>query len=194
MTIKINKFNSMKEKIEQPQPNAPQETPIDFGILETSIGFILKRAQFFVFHDFNATFADVELRPAQFSVLILVSRNPGLKQTDICQSLNIKRTNFVPLLDGLEARDLLKRTPSPLDRRSHALYLTPKGEELVSRLTELWTQHEQRMTERLGGDDRRKLFEILTRFVAHDDDAALSAAIADTPETAPHQKQRKRKS
>lgn len=134
---------------------------IDYGLLGESVGFLLKRAQMAVFADFIATFATADLRPAQFSVLVIVGRNPGLKQSQVSAALSIKRTNFVPLLDSLEDRGLVKRKMAATDRRSHALHLTAKGTALLKDLTALWEQHERRIADKLGADGRSQLLALL---------------------------------
>ncbi|HYD69519.1 MarR family winged helix-turn-helix transcriptional regulator [Azospirillum sp.] len=151
-------------------PSAPASTPapetdgaVDLGLIGESMGFLLKRAQMAVFHDFIRTFAAADIRPAQFSVLSVIERNPGLKQSQVSTALSIKRTNFVPLLDGLEARGLVKRKPAATDRRSHALHLTAKGVTLMEQLNALWREHEQRVRDRIGPDGRVWLLDLLPR-------------------------------
>ena len=71
--------------------------------------------------------APLQLTPAQFSVLLLLDRNPGRNQTEIANTLGILRPNFVAMLDGLASRDLCARMRSTNDRRSHILVLTDKA-------------------------------------------------------------------
>ena len=73
---------------------------IDLGPLPELIGYVLRRAQLAVFQDFFAAFAPFDIRPAQFSVLTIIERNPGLTQTHVAAALGIKRTNFVGLLEA----------------------------------------------------------------------------------------------
>ncbi|WP_051340909.1 MarR family winged helix-turn-helix transcriptional regulator [Azospirillum halopraeferens] len=159
-----------------PEPAAPEtaagDDAVDLGILAESTGFLLKRAQMAVFHDFIRTCAVEDVRPAQFSVLIIIDRNPGLKQSQVSRALSIKRTNFVPLLDGLEERGLVRRKPAPNDRRSYALHLTAKGRALTDRLKALWTEHETRMRERIGEPGCTALFAMLNGLVGPGDPAA----------------------
>ena len=82
---------------------------IDLGPLPELIGYVLRRAQLAVFQDFFAAFAPFDIRPAQFSVLTIIERNPGLTQTQVAEALGIKRTNFVGMLDELEKRGLAER-------------------------------------------------------------------------------------
>ena len=59
------------------------------------VGYRLRRAQISVFQRFIALFGQLELRPAEYTMLVLISDNPGHKQTDIADALGIKHANFV---------------------------------------------------------------------------------------------------
>ncbi|KFB09163.1 MarR family winged helix-turn-helix transcriptional regulator [Nitratireductor basaltis] len=126
----------------------------------------LRRAQLLVFQDFIETFSTSRLRPAEFSVLAMIANHPGQKQTTIAEELGIKRANFVALMDSLEARGFAERRKGENDRRSHSLYLTEAGEEFVSHMCKLWNEHEERMLERLGGEENRdQLVMLLDRLL-----------------------------
>jgi DNA-binding MarR family transcriptional regulator len=138
---------------------------IDYGPLDSSIGYRLRRAQLAVFEDAIRTFDGVGLRPGSFSVLLVIGRNPGLKQSDVSAALGIQRTNFVGLIDSLEKRGLVLRKPSEKDRRSYALHLTAAGRELVARATELQRRHEMAFAKRLGPNGRESLLDLLQRLM-----------------------------
>src|SRR5215510_16558549 len=104
---------------------------LHLGELADLLGYSLKRAQLRVFEDFLHCVAPLQLTPAQFSVLLLLDRNPGRNQTEIANTLGILRPNFVAMLDGLESRDLCARMRSTNDRRSHILMLTEKGRAVL---------------------------------------------------------------
>ena len=130
------------------------------------VGYKLRRAQLFVFNDFIESFAKMKLRPAEFSVLVLIARTPGQKQTEIAGQLGIKRANFVALMDGLERRGLAERRKAEGDKRSHSLHLTADGVRFVERMAAVWTAHEQRMIDRLGGPEARAtLLALLDRLL-----------------------------
>src|ERR1700761_6817317 len=116
---------------------------LQLGELSELLGYSLKRAQLKIFDDFLRCVAPLQLTPAQFSVLLLLDRNPGRNQTEIAATLGILRPNFVAMLDGLESRDLCARMRSANDRRSHILVLTDKGRAVLARAKKLVaTKHE----------------------------------------------------
>ena len=141
---------------------------VDVGRLANMIGYVLRQAQLAVFDDLIATFAELDLRPAQYSVLVLLGEQPGLKQSDVAAALGIQRANFVVLFDGLERRGLAQRSAAPNDRRSYALYLTEEGERVLARAKELEAQLEARLDAKLGPGGREQLLGLLGRIVATD--------------------------
>ena len=88
---------------------APVETDdaIDTAGTSSIIGYRLRRAQLKVFQRFLAVFDELSLRPAEYSVLVLIADNPGRKQTEIAEVLGIKRANFVALVHEMEERGLV---------------------------------------------------------------------------------------
>lgn len=140
--------------------------PVDLGLLDNLLGYRLRRAQLSVFQDFLIAMKDFELRPAQFSVLAIIHANPGLKQSRVSEALGINRANFVALLDELEQRKLARRAPAPGDRRSNALYLTPKGEGFLKEAyRHLLNHHEKRVETVLGSADKQQLLSLLDRLM-----------------------------
>jgi DNA-binding MarR family transcriptional regulator len=143
---------------------------ITVGPLANHLGYLLRRAQVAVFQDFFAAFEALDVRPIQYSILTVIEQNPGLSQSQVSEALGIKRTNFVALLDTLEARHLARRAPTERDRRSYALFLTADGAVLMRKLHVLASEHEQRLINRLGADTHRQLFVPLRRLAALADD------------------------
>ena len=144
-----------------------EKLPVDLGLLDGLLGYRLRRAQLSVFQDFLVVMKAFELRPAQFSVLAIIAANPGLKQSRVSEALGINRANFVALLDELEQRKLARRAPAPGDRRSNALFLTPKGEGfLKDAYRHLLTQHEKRVEAVLGSADKQQLLSLLDKLTA----------------------------
>jgi DNA-binding MarR family transcriptional regulator len=132
--------------------------------LEQHVGYQLRRAQLAVFAHFNRVFAAIDLRPAQFSLLDVVGRNPGILQTRAGARLGIQKANFVPFVDGLQERGLVVRVP--IDGRSNGLKLTAKGRALLRRARRLVDKHEAAVTDGLTNAERRTLVELLARLTA----------------------------
>jgi DNA-binding MarR family transcriptional regulator len=138
---------------------------LDFGLLPELIGYHLRRAQVHLFADFARTMAEAQMTPGQFGVISLIGANPGLTQSALSRAVGIERSTMVAVIDTLQGRGLVERRPSPVDRRSYALVLTPDGTVLLDRLTPLVRAHERNVARRLSAADKDKLIELLTKLI-----------------------------
>jgi DNA-binding MarR family transcriptional regulator len=153
---------------EPPMPIAPMLPPsedaLETGATTGIVGYRLRRAQLSVFQKFLAVFDELKLRPAEYSVLVLIADNPGRKQTEIAEVLGIKRANFVTMVHGLEERGLVERMPSSADKRANALHLTRQGEAFLQHARGVHTAMEDDLVARLGGPQARdRLLALLDR-------------------------------
>src|SRR5215468_5676865 len=137
---------------------------LDLGVLSDHLGYFIRRLQVWVFQDFIRTLAPIDIRPAQYSVLVVIAANPGLSQSDLAATLAIERARLVRLLDKLEKRGLTRRLNSRTDRRSHALRLTGDGQRILRRAKALAAAHEARLNAMLGDEQRKSIIDALRRF------------------------------
>jgi len=165
MTVsKAAATSAKRSRITGKQPGEMAETTaMQMGELSELLGYSLKRAQLKIFEHFLRCVAPLQLTPAQFSVLLLLDKNPGRNQTEVANTLGILRPNFVAMLDSLETRDLCSRIRSTNDRRSHIIVLTEKGRAVLARAKKLVaTKHEARINEILGPAKRTALLDMLS--------------------------------
>jgi DNA-binding MarR family transcriptional regulator len=142
-------------------PHYAGPSTVDYGPLKQRLGYVLRRAQVAVFQDFFEAFSELDLRPAQYSVLTLIEHKPGLPQGRVAEALGIQKTNFVAMIGALKDRDLVRREPSKQDRRIHGLFLTRKGETLMVNLHKSAQEHEMRIQKRIGKSAYHELFSPL---------------------------------
>jgi DNA-binding MarR family transcriptional regulator len=143
------------------QPGRPE---VDLEGLADHLGYLIRRAQLWVYEDFARTLAPLEIRPAQYSVMTVISANPGLTQMSVGVALGIERARLVYLLDELEARGFVTRKASATDRRSHALHLTADGTRALVRMQVLVKEHESRLAEKVGIEEHRMLVRMMSVF------------------------------
>jgi DNA-binding MarR family transcriptional regulator len=141
---------------------------LDLGSLKTEIGYTLRLAQLTVFRRFFEIFGPEDIKPVQYSTLVIVESNPGVAQGRVAAALSIKKTNFVAMVSGLEVRGLILRQPSSADRRIQGLFLTDTGAMLVRRLRSMARQEEERLISHLGADVYSGLFEPLRQIAKGD--------------------------
>lgn len=80
---------------------------------------------------------DAELRPYGLSLsvigpIMLLSWKGSMLQRDLVRSSAVKQPAMVALLDKLETMALIRRSPSPTDRRAALVELTDNGQEAAS--------------------------------------------------------------
>jgi DNA-binding MarR family transcriptional regulator len=143
----------------------PHVPGIDYGVLDSLLGYGVRRAQLLIYEDFVATLAPWSITPQRFSALTVISRNAQLKLTHLARILGIARSGAVLLVDALAAMGYVERVPSPEDRRAYGLVLTPKGAGDLKLITEAVCEHDRRMGARLAPEESLELMRLL-RLVA----------------------------
>ena len=140
------------------------ENGLELGQLNNHLGYFLRRLQIWVFKDFIETLRVMKVRPAQYSVLLIIEANPGRTQAAIAQSLSIERARLARLLHELERRKWISRRASGRDARSHSLYLTRDGERALERIKVLARRHEAQLASYIGQKRRQQLMDLLREF------------------------------
>src|SRR5215218_10332322 len=69
----------------------------------------------------------------QFDLLSTLTEQEGLSQQELAQRLYVTKGNVSGLLDRMVEAGLVERRSTPDDRRSNALFLTPRGRALAER-------------------------------------------------------------
>ncbi len=71
---------------------------------------------------------------AQWRVLAVLGREPGLKQVSLAERLDIEPITLSRIIDRLEGAGLVARAPDPSDRRAWRLELTAAATPLLTQL------------------------------------------------------------
>jgi DNA-binding MarR family transcriptional regulator len=108
--------------------------------------------------------AELELSPAQCHVLHLIEPERPIPMGRLAETLACDASNVTGLVDRLESRGLVRRRPSPSDRRVKVLVLTPTGARLRALLVDRMTAPPATL-ERLSLREQRELVRILTRLL-----------------------------
>ena len=73
----------------------------------------------------------------QWRVMAWLRHEPGLKQVELAERLDVEPITAGRIVDRLEEAGLVKRQPDPGDRRVWRLFLTDKAEPIIQRLGQL---------------------------------------------------------
>jgi MarR family transcriptional regulator, transcriptional regulator for hemolysin len=71
---------------------------------------------------------------AQWKVLFRLKRQPGLRQIELAEMLDIEAITLSRIVDRLEEAGLVERVADPADRRAWRLHVTAKAQPLVEKL------------------------------------------------------------
>jgi DNA-binding MarR family transcriptional regulator len=156
-------MNDQQDIAKRRKPGRGGPMTFSYGLLPGLIGYHVRRAQVAVFQDFVRSLAELQLTPGQFGVLVLIDANPGLNQTQLGRALGIDRSTVVAVIDRLEGRGLVRRAPSPDDRRSYALRLSAAGKRQLAAALPRVREHEARLARDLSAAEQAQLIALLDR-------------------------------
>lgn len=81
--------------------------------------------------------AQLGVTRAQWRVIAILGHNPGMKQVELADRLDVEPISTCRIIDRLEDAGLVERQRDPSDRRAWRLSLTAKAEPIRARLSEL---------------------------------------------------------
>ncbi len=101
----------------------------------------------------------------RFTLLITLLREEGhrLKPSVLAERAGVTRATVTGLLDGLEARGVVRRTAHPKDRRSLLVELTPEGLAFVTGMLPDHTERVAKMMSAVDESDEADLLRILEK-------------------------------
>lgn len=134
---------------------APTDRPqadvsrINDATLRRFLGYHMKRAFNVIQADLVQTLKPFDLRMLTYTALVLIVDNPGLRQSQLADAMDIERPNLVVIIDELERRELITRDRVPTDRRAYALNPTLAGRRLCDKAVAAVTEHEAQLLQGL---------------------------------------------
>jgi DNA-binding MarR family transcriptional regulator len=112
---------------------------------------------------FGEQITTLGVEPRHVGMLMRLAANEGKAQQVIGELIRLNPTQTVFLVDELEDRGFVERRRNPADRRSHALYLTPAGRDMLSKVREAGRVHQARFGASLSETEQDQLTELLRR-------------------------------
>lgn len=127
--------------------------------MQNLLGYALRRASAAMMESLLVRLAPFDLRSTDISSLLMIEANPGITQSALCRALGIQRANMAPLAARLEARSLIQR--QKVDGRSHGLFLTDEGSELLGKAKAVIDHHDRELAARLPEGSRAMFLDAL---------------------------------
>ncbi|MEJ3652502.1 MarR family transcriptional regulator [Actinomycetes bacterium KLBMP 9759] len=98
-----------------------------------------------------------------YAVLSRLADGPASTQAELAASVRRDKTRLIPILDRLEGRELLIRSPDPADRRNRIVSLTDAGRELLAECKASIRAMEDELLADLDAEERATFVAALTR-------------------------------
>ena len=104
-----------------------------------------------------------ELTMWEYVVLSGLVDGPAQTQARLAEAVGRDKTRIIPILDALEVRGLLVRSPDPADRRNKVVTLTEPGRALRTGVARAISTAEEEVLGPLDAAERRTFRELLGR-------------------------------
>ncbi|CBL45857.1 Transcriptional regulator, MarR family [gamma proteobacterium HdN1] len=135
-------------------PQPPQPPQPSLGFLINDVARLIKR-------NFNRRVQHLGLTQAQWQVLAQLSRNEGMRQIQLAETLDMQPISVARLIDRMAAAGWVERRPDPSDRRAFNLYLTAKANPVLEDMWRLGTETRAQTIEGVPPEQQELLFRLL---------------------------------
>lgn len=152
--------------------------PITLEDLYARPGFLLRRAHQIAVGIFVEECAAYRLTPPQHSTLIVIGHCPGIDQAALARAIGFDRATIGHVVEGLQARGLLKRQNSRADKRRKTLVLTPQGRALMRRAAPAIERTSERLLAPLNASERRMFVGFLLQLAGELNESSRSPVTA----------------
>ena len=130
-------------------------------------GYSLRRAANSTGAELSTRLADLGLRQADASVLIILGESPDITASALGRQLDIQRANMVPLLKRMDEAGLIQRRA--IDGKSQGLALTAKGRKTQEAALQIIENFETDLLARIPAQHRAHLLPALNALWGADD-------------------------
>ena len=154
----------LKKLVEKTTP-APLPIFIPTEKLLGRSGFLLNKAAQRVREIYEEVLKPTGLTAKHAGVLMILEERGSLSQNELGKCAYIDRTTVVGLMDDLEKMGLVERKEHPTDRRSHAIFLTPRGKEILPVIDKHAVAMERKFLGCLNAQEQKGLIQTLRKLV-----------------------------
>jgi DNA-binding MarR family transcriptional regulator len=127
------------------------------------LGVLIKETQALLHQRMDERLRPLGLSVPQYACLTALHDTPGITGSELARRTFVSRQSMNVLLQGLEKRGLIERSPDPGPRRERATELTPEARSLLARARTQVAGVADAMTESLPAAELRQLEALLAR-------------------------------
>lgn len=149
-------------------PDQPQENSVELVPgLAHSAGFLINRSGRIIRERITAALEPLPLTPQELGILRILDARGPLSQHALSRVHSIDRTTMVHVIDGLEHREFVVRMRNTSDRRSHLVYLTPRGRKTLARAIKIAQKVQDEFLAPLSTEEWESMRLSLIKLLSH---------------------------
>jgi MarR family transcriptional regulator, lower aerobic nicotinate degradation pathway regulator len=167
------------DSLAEPDALPSPKPPAALARLYARPGFLLRRAHQISAAVFEDECRALQLTPAQFGVLTVLSAHPGLGQSSLARALGFDKVTVLRVLRGLEARGLVTRLADG-SRRNVAVSLTEPGLAMLEKARAPAEKAYRRLMAPLDRTQQQQLVGLLQLLTGELEDHARAAFVPPT--------------
>ncbi len=130
---------------------------------ETTFGFALQDVARLMRRNFNRNVCDLGLTQAQWQALVYIMYNPGLRQSQLADILEMQPISVGRLIDRMVEAGLVERTPDAADRRAVNLHLAEKAQPVLDAMRTRAAKARMKALAGITDEEQETLLRILLR-------------------------------
>ena len=148
------------------------DTNLPMNDLYTKPGHLIRRAHQISSALFAEECGAFDLTSVQYAALVAIRTNPGVDATRLSSLIAFDRSTLGDVLERLEAKGWVVRSPSPSDKRVKLLALTPEGHQVLREVEAAVERVQERLLAPLAPEQRATLVRLLAQLVNLHNDIA----------------------
>jgi len=142
--------------------------------LENSPSHLLHRAEQLAADRFTQLVGEnVTLR--QFAVLAAIAESPGLSQSELVKATGVDRSTLADMMNRMEKREWVSRTPSASDARALSIRLASAGATILAAATQFAIAADAAILDAMPASKRKSFMNMLSKLIRSVDEAAQKA-------------------
>ncbi|MDQ0656147.1 MarR family winged helix-turn-helix transcriptional regulator [Paenibacillus sp. W2I17] len=98
-------------------------------------GFLIHRTDLKLTNYFTKQLKPYHVTPEQWNIICCLDIEKAMTQKELAEAIYRDQTTVVRMIHSLERKGMVRRIMNKHDKRSHDLFLTPKGEEIKQQLS-----------------------------------------------------------
>jgi DNA-binding MarR family transcriptional regulator len=128
-----------------------------------TLGFLIADVSRLMRRAFRQRLEESAVTFAQARVLVNIARQPGMRQVELADLLEVQPITLARVIDQLAENGLVERRPDPCDRRAYQLFPLPGAEPTLAVINEVSQAIYAIALEDMGEKQAGELFRGLQR-------------------------------